>query len=207
MSLKKCMFIRGLYMLWKTYFGIRRKSLGYCAENVILTPPLYLDNTKNVFLYEDTHIGANSMISTTNARFVMMEHAGAADGLMVRTGNHMIVLGKNHHAITDDYKKKYGNIKDYDKDVIVEEDAWIGCNVTLLAGVVIGRGATIGAGSVVSKSIPPYAIAVGVPCRFKKFRWTIDEILEHEKQLYPAEKRISREELQAYFDKYQKVKN
>lgn len=207
MNIKNCMFIRGLYMLWRTYLGIRRSQFGHCDNSVRLTPPLILHNPRNIFLYEDTGIASNSLISTLNARFIMKEHAGAAEGLVVRTGNHMIVLGKNHHEITDEYKKNSGMMAEFDKDVIVEEDAWIGSNVTLLAGVTIGRGATIGAGSIVSRSVPPYSIAAGVPCKVIKFRWTIDEILEHEKQLYPAEKRLSREELQAYFNKYQNVKN
>ena len=80
--------------------------------------------------------------------------------------------------------------------MIVEEDVWIGANVTLLSGVTIGRGATIAAGAVVNKSIPPYCVAGGVPAKVIKFYWTIDEILEHEKVLYPEEERYSREDLE-----------
>ncbi len=54
--------------------------------------------------------------------------------------------------------------------IVVEEDAWLGVGVKVLSGVTIGRGAVIGAGSVVTRDIPPYAIAVGVPARVVKFR-------------------------------------
>lgn len=47
----------------------------------------------------------------------------------------------------------------------VGNDVWIGANVTVLAGVKIGDGCTIGAGSVVTKDIEPFSVAVGVPCR------------------------------------------
>lgn len=87
----------------------------------------------------------------------------------------------------------------YDRDVIVENDVWIGCNVTLLCGVHIGRGSTIAAGSVVNRNIPPYCIAGGVPARFIKFYWSIDEILSHEKKLYPIEDRFTREQLETIF--------
>jgi acetyltransferase-like isoleucine patch superfamily enzyme len=49
--------------------------------------------------------------------------------------------------------------------VVIGKRAWIGANVTVLPGVTIGDYAVVGAGSVVNKSIPAYAIAVGVPAR------------------------------------------
>lgn len=56
--------------------------------------------------------------------------------------------------------------------IIVEDDVWIGMNAMILSGVKIGKGAVIGAGSVVSKDIPPYAIAVGNPCKVVKYRFS-----------------------------------
>lgn len=54
--------------------------------------------------------------------------------------------------------------------VIIEDDVWIGAKVTILPGVHIGRGSIIGAGSVVSKDIPEYSVAVGNPVRVIKNR-------------------------------------
>jgi len=51
------------------------------------------------------------------------------------------------------------------KGIVIEDDVWIGSKATIVDGVTIGQGAVIGAGSVVTKSIPAYAIAVGVPAR------------------------------------------
>jgi hypothetical protein len=50
-------------------------------------------------------------------------------------------------------------------------DVWIGQSALVLAGVKIGTGAVIGAGSVVTKDVPPYAVAVGNPCRVRRFRF------------------------------------
>ena len=94
--------------------------------------------------------------------------------------------------------------KGYDQDVIVEDDVWIGSNVTLLSGVTVGRGTTVAAGAVVGKSMPPYCICGEVPAKFIKFYWTIDQIMEHEKKLYPENERYSREQLEEIFAKYQK---
>lgn len=68
----------------------------------------------------------------------------------------------------------------------------------------IGRGTIVAAGAVVSKSMPPYCVCGGIPARFIKFYWTIDQILEHEKKLYSEEKRYTKETLEQLFLKYQK---
>jgi acetyltransferase-like isoleucine patch superfamily enzyme len=56
------------------------------------------------------------------------------------------------------------------KPVRIEDDVWIGMGVKLLPGVTIGKGAIIGAGSVVTRSIPAYSIAIGAPCRVVRER-------------------------------------
>ena len=58
----------------------------------------------------------------------------------------------------------------------IGNDVWIGANTTILEGVSIGDGAIIGAGSVVTKDIPPYAIAGGNPAKVIRYRFTEDEI-------------------------------
>jgi acetyltransferase-like isoleucine patch superfamily enzyme len=50
-------------------------------------------------------------------------------------------------------------------DIVVEDDVWLGMGVKVMDGVHIGRGAVIGANAVVTKDIPPYSVAVGVPAR------------------------------------------
>lgn len=54
--------------------------------------------------------------------------------------------------------------------IVIEDDVWIGSKAVILDGVTIGRGAVIGAGAVVTKSIPSLAIAVGVPARVVGYR-------------------------------------
>ena len=67
----------------------------------------------------------------------------------------------------------------------------------VLDGVEIGRGCTVAAGSIVTKSCPPYSVVGGVPAKVKKYYWTIEQILEHEAILYPEEERYTREELES----------
>ena len=62
--------------------------------------------------------------------------------------------------------------------VKVGNDVWIGERVMVMGGVSIGDGAVIGAGSIVTKDVPPYAIVVGVPARVIKYRFEQDIIEE-----------------------------
>lgn len=200
-SLKNNRFIRGVYTLYKRYFVCSRKSFGHISNNAKLIPPLNIVNPKNVFLYENTKI-EDATISASIGKFILKKYSAAAEGLSVHTGNHMMVIGKFYRTVTNEDKLNSGEV--YDKDVIVEEDVWIGCNVTLLSGTHIGRGSIIAAGAVVNKSTPPYAVIGGVPAKFIKFKWSIDEILEHESILYPENERFTQEELEKIFDTYTK---
>ncbi len=56
MRLKDNMLIRGIYYLYKDYFSINRKKLGFCGPNVTLTPPLRISNPENVFYMEITDL-------------------------------------------------------------------------------------------------------------------------------------------------------
>lgn len=63
-------------------------------------------------------------------------------------------------------------------NIVLEDDVWIGCNVTVLSGVHIGQGAVVAAGAVVDKDVPPYAVVGGVPAKVIKYRFTEDMIEE-----------------------------
>lgn len=56
------------------------------------------------------------------------------------------------------------------KPVIIGDDVWIGCRAIIMPGVTIGNGCVIGAGAVVTKDVPPYSVAVGVPAKVVKNR-------------------------------------
>lgn len=63
--------------------------------------------------------------------------------------------------------------------VTIEDDVWIGGNVTILKNVIIGEGCIIGAASVITKSLPPYSVCHGSPCRPFKVRFNIEELCNH----------------------------
>ncbi len=77
--------------------------------------------------------------------------------------------------------------------IIVEDDVWIGFGATILSGVTLGRGCVVGAGSVVAKDIPPYAIYAGN--RILKYRFS-NEIIRSLKRI--DFKHINREDYKKY---------
>lgn len=198
MSLRRTLlnwrFSRGIIAIYKTFFSFKRSELAYCHPSVNLGVPVTVNGPKNIYLYEGVSIGSGH-ISATNAKFIMKKNSVCSTGLMVRTGNHMQEVGKWFRDIDDAYKLSHSQPGEYDKDVIVEEDVWLGVNVTLLAGVTVGRGSIVAAGAVVTKDVPPYCIVGGVPAKVIKQKWPIDDIVKHEEILYPKEGRLSIEML------------
>lgn len=99
-------------------------------------------------------------------------------------GNVKFILGGNHNYksfSTYPFNVKIGNKKTeaYTKGpIIIKDDVWIGENSTILSGITIEQGAIVSAGSVVTKSVPPYAIVGGVPANIIKYRFSEDIINE-----------------------------
>jgi acetyltransferase-like isoleucine patch superfamily enzyme len=77
------------------------------------------------------------------------------------------------------------------KPTTIGHDVWIGANTVVMSGLTIGTGSCIGAGSVVTRDVPPYAIAYGNPARVRRYRFKptiIKELIESEWWNYPHNK-------------------
>jgi len=189
------LFLSSLNALYRNYLQTRRSKFGYIDPTSRVRFPILIKGIENVYLYENTHILGHSKILSTKAKFVMKKNSAAAEGLTVVTGNHPMVKGEA-------FLLKAAEDVQIAKAVIVEEDVGLYSNVTLLAGVTIGRGAVIGSGSVCRNSVPPYAIVMGNPAKIIGFKLTPDEIIEHEKILYPENERLSLDVLKKNYHKY-----
>lgn len=105
-----------------------------------------------------------------------------ADGVSVGLGIHTLDKLSTSPIFTEEcnattYSWYHGkSIYPY-KRVKVGNDVWIGTKVIVMGGVTVGDGAVIGAGSIVTKDVPPYAIVAGVPAKIIRYRFS-EEIVE-----------------------------
>jgi len=103
-----------------------------------------------------------------NAGGYFSGEGGLEIGNYVLIGPNVCILSAGHeYADTERYIMEqplaYGRIQ-------IEDDVWIGASSVILPGVKIGRGAVIGAGSVICKDVPAYAVVVGNPGRIIRYR-------------------------------------
>lgn len=188
--------LRQLHLLWRSCFPMP-SELGGCGKNTILDYPITFESKESVFLEDNTKIRSGChVINSPSERFVVKKYSVIAANCTVITNNHrstvtipQILLGCSH-------------INDKSNDIIIEEDVWVGANVTLLSGAHLGRGCIVGAGSIVSKPVPPYAVVVGSPVKIIAKKFDLEDIIKHEEALYPQEERMTRHELEKLFAEY-----
>lgn len=106
------------------------------------------------------HIGDFSYIGPYS---VMGAGGGIIVGDHVQMGPGVIITAENHRF--DNPHMRIDEQEVWHQGVIIEDDCWIGGRVTILDGVHISKGCVVGAGAVVTRSLPPFVVAVGVPAR------------------------------------------
>jgi acetyltransferase-like isoleucine patch superfamily enzyme len=178
---------------WRLLRARQRQLFGGYGRNFWFDPAGEY-TFENVFAGDDVSLGIRPSLSAPRSKIRIGNKVMFGPEVAIHGGNHTTnYLGRFMSDITDAEKSP-----EDDQDVIIEDDVWVGRRAIILHGVTIGRGAIVGAGAVVVKSIPPYAVAVGVPARVMKFRWDVPTILRHEAMLYPVEKRLQRETLEKW---------
>lgn len=188
-------FVRRVWVKYVTA-PLIKSQLGHCGRNVTIRFRGLDESYKRIFLSDGVFIGAGFRFISYSGNLIMKNHSNAATDFTVVTGNHGRVVGN----FIMDTERERSNEKE--ADVIIEEDVEIGSNVTLLAGVHLGRGCTVGSGSVVRTAVPAYSIVIGNPAKVVGFNFTPEQIIEHEKSLYPENQRLPLELLQKNYEKY-----
>lgn len=183
------------------YFNLRRISR---RLRMVLLLPLFKTRGKNVWFDPDGFYSFENIVLGSDVFLgigptLMAAKSTIRIGNKVMFGPHVTLIGGNHNAaeigrfMSDVKEKRPGD----DLGVVIEDDVWIGTRAVVLRGVTVGRGSIVAAGSVVTKSVPPYAIVAGCPARVLKFRWDVENLIRHEELLYSPEHRIPEDRLRA----------
>lgn len=124
------------------------------GKRVTFYPGVWVMTGRNLVVGDDVDLALDVLITTDG---------GVTIGNRVLIGYRTMILSRNHTIPKD--RGPIFAAGHSSKPVHIDDDSWIGGNCIILPGVTIGKGCVIGAGSVVTKSIPDYTIAVGNPAR------------------------------------------
>jgi acetyltransferase-like isoleucine patch superfamily enzyme len=105
-------------------------------------------------------IGENSLVNTFS---MLIGHGSIHVGSDVLIGPHTVVVAANHTYSDADIPIVHQEISA--EGIEIQDDVWIGANCSVLDGVTIAEGAVVAAGSVVTESVPEYAVVAGAPAK------------------------------------------
>ncbi len=155
-----------------------KNIFGRIGENCTVLPPLRCDYGFNVELGDNVFINYN-FIALDVAKIKIGDNVFIAPNVSVYTAGHPI------------HWKARNTMYEYGIAINIGSNCWIGGNTVICPGVSIGDCAVIGAGSVVTKDIPPCVVAAGNPCR------VIREITDEDKRYYFKNREFDPEAMEA----------
>lgn len=142
--------------------AILKELLGGIGDNVAIDTPLHCDHGNNILIGNDVIIGMNCTF-VDNSPIRIGNRVMIASNVQFCTASHPVLP---QERLVPDYKERGTTFfRTYALPIEIEDDVWIGAGSILLPGVTIGTGSVIGAGSVVTHSIPTGCVAVGSPCK------------------------------------------
>lgn len=136
--------------------NLARVYIAKCGKNVNIEPHASFNHA--LCIDDNSGIGEHSEI-----------YGDVRIGKDVMMGTNCIIYSRNHAFDRIDIPMRAQGFSQV-KPVVIEDDVWIGGRVTILPGVRVGTGAVIGAGAVVTKNVPPYAVMGGNPAKVLRYR-------------------------------------
>ena len=140
---------------------ILQELLPTTEELPYLQAPVYFDYGCNTFF---------GKFSSANFNFTCLDVCEIHIGDNVMIGPNVTLATPMHPLLPEERnirKREDGSFYnlEYAKPITIKDNCWLASNVVVCGGVTIGEGCVIGAGSVVTRDIPPYSLAAGNPCR------------------------------------------
>jgi len=142
---------------------ILKELFSSIGSNVSVGTPFVCDYGRNIHIGNNVSIGMNCTFLDCN-KITIGNNVLIAPNVQIYTAGHPLELNER---LTPDWNENSAEYfcRTFALPVVIEDGCWIGGNVVIVPGVTIGKGSVVGAGSVVTKNIPPNSLAVGSPCR------------------------------------------
>ena len=157
--------------------ALLKKMFGKIGEGCYIEPPLHANWAgKHVFLGDGVYANFNLTLVDDGNIFI---------GDKVMFGPNVTIATANHPILPVLREKGL----QYNKDVRIGNNVWIGAGVIIVPGVTIGDNSVIGAGSIVTRDVPENVVAVGNPCR------VLREIGERDREYFYRNERIDYDNL------------
>ncbi len=137
---------------WAAKDAKLREIIGSVGPGVRVQAPFWCDYGANITLGENFYAN-HGLVILDGAKVVFGKNVFVAPNCGFHTAGHPLDAERRNKGL------------EYARPITVGDNVWFGANVVVLPGVTIGDGAVIGAGSVVTRDIPPNVVAVGNPCR------------------------------------------
>lgn len=151
--------------------ALLKELFGKTGESVHVVPPLYCDYGTNI------QVGENFF---ANYQLTVLDCAAVTIGDNVQIAPNVSIYTAGHPLHPDSRNSGY----EYALPITIGDNVWIGGNVVICPGVTIGDCAVIGAGSVVTRDVPPWTVAAGNPCR------VLRQITEADRDFYYRDRKF-----------------
>lgn len=158
----------------KLLMAIFKPLFSNAGKNCVFSQSCSYFTYEFIQMGDDVFIGKNAFFSSAKeAEILIGNDVMIGPGVTILCGDHEIgQVGVTMTKATHDPKKN-------SKSVAICDDVWIGANSVLLKGIIVGEGAVVAAGSVVTKDVPEYVVVSGVPAKFMKNRFTDEDLKIH----------------------------
>lgn len=165
--MKQNIFFRIFYKF--RFLKLKRKFKS-CGKNIDFYPPYVFTNPSSLTFGDDVFIGPYSYIAGT---VTFSNKVMCGPGVSFFSGDHLFGrVGQYNRFLKP-------NDNENIKPIFIGEDCWIGANTTVLKGVEIGMGCVVGAGSVITSSLPPFTVCAGNPCKPLKYIFSNEDLIKH----------------------------
>lgn len=146
-------YISCIYVIHAFVFRLCGVTIG---NNVKLSSGCSFENPSGLSIGNETYVGSQVFFGA---------HNGISIGKQVMIGSGTSFLSADHNFDECNTPIVNQGMKHEDKEIVVEDNVWIGTKCIILKKVRLGKGSVIGAGSVVTKDVSPYTIVAGNPAK------------------------------------------